>query len=223
MHLIFNNTCHVLSLARVQPALPQLSLWCVFSNDIMFCHRSEWVFWEFVVWRWAGRWAYTCVCVSAALIPSKRPAPHNRKRRGEARVYGLTQPQKSLLFFKQSCISSGLFSQIGLAWNALTLAQGQENMTAVGALNVVWTAEGLPVPVLQVGLLCQPTATVLNLQRLEWAQTDRNVSRLLLKWAIVVSSVKKVTYSLLCCCIVQLFVLVKVSRVAEPKEVGSCL
>lgn len=38
-----------------------------------------------------------------------------------------------------------LVFHIGLAWNALTLAQGQENMTPAGALNAVGTGEGLPV------------------------------------------------------------------------------
>lgn len=38
------------------------------------------------------------VHVLAPLTHSKRQAPHNRKRRGEARVYGLIWPQRSLLF-----------------------------------------------------------------------------------------------------------------------------
>lgn len=37
---------------------------------------------------------HVVVCVSTP----KRPAPHNRKQRGEARVYGLIRPQRSLLF-----------------------------------------------------------------------------------------------------------------------------
>ena len=60
-----------------------------------------------------------------------------------------------------------LVFHIGLAWNALTLAQGQENMTPAAALNAVGTGEGaasarahLPLWVRQkqVGHRCQTTA-----------------------------------------------------------------
>lgn len=44
-----------------------------------------------------------CLCVS------RHPAPHNRKRWGEARVYGLIWPQRSLLFWNRTAALQACF------------------------------------------------------------------------------------------------------------------
>ncbi|KAI9526541.1 hypothetical protein NQZ68_038625 [Dissostichus eleginoides] len=59
-----------------------------------------------------------------------------KKERKVAVITGITGQETARLVF-----------HIGLAWSALTLALGQENMTPAIALNTVGTDEGLPVPV----------------------------------------------------------------------------
>lgn len=99
-----------------------------------------------------------CFCEHVC-APSKSPAPHNRKRRGEARVYGLIWPQRSLLFWKRAAALQAFF-YVGLEWKALTLAQGQENMTLAEALNNA----GLPVHISLsgIGRICSWASLLTN-------------------------------------------------------------
>lgn len=55
-----------------------------------------------------------CVCEHVC-APSKRPAPHNRKRRGEAKVCGLICPQRSLLFWNRAAALQAFF----LCWSGM--------------------------------------------------------------------------------------------------------
>lgn len=108
----------------VHPAFAEPALWLIFraatveSKEIILCQRPKWVFEEFLVWHWPGRWACSCVysmyvcvfvCVSSPLLPPSGPAPHNRKQRGEARVYGLIWPQRSLLFWNRAAALQAYF------------------------------------------------------------------------------------------------------------------
>lgn len=86
-------------------------------------------------------------CASAPVASNKHAAPQNRKQGGEARVYGIMWPQRSFLFRSRAAALRACFCfRFVLAWNVLTLAQGQENMTPTEALKAAWMDEEVQVP-----------------------------------------------------------------------------
>lgn len=113
-----------------------------------------------------------CLCVCPAL-PSKRPAPHNRKQRGEGRVYRLIWPQKSLLLENRAAALQACFPN----WSGMErFDPGRGAGKHDTGRSIERRADGLkgcqcpsPAPK-QAGHLGQFAARMVNLKMLEKAE-----------------------------------------------------